>query len=698
MTAPALRSITETRSGALASSLERMLSRVRLRARRRAAWLQHLWSSEGDPGGGLVITESELVTYLDDHDSPALEIAWLAAEPSMAPWNAALAEVEATMAADTASPLSQLVRLFDLNSQESDLLQACLALELDPALARVYAYVQDHAGRGYVTAPLIARLFGHGRTLIIAGDSPLRLWRIMTEDATRPGEPSALTCDDHILGWLLGCQDLDARLVGSATYRPPRAPLADWSVEATVAHLKDLLDREDIAGVRMTIAGVPGSGRRTFAADVAEQMGRRLLVVETGRVAPSAWDDVYIHAQRQCHLDGCALAWHGNLALTTPWPQHSAPVPVQFVIAEEDAMPAPPLAGVIDERLVLPPLSLAERRRLWAEMLPVAAAWPPDALETLVQQHRVTVGEIVSTAQSAACTPAAVTEHVRSAQRHRLEELAQPLACPFHWDDIVIPHNLREALDDFVFEAQTRAPFWEQDYAQRLFPQGRGLIALLSGPPGTGKTMAAQIIAATLGLDLFRIDLAAVVSKYVGETSQNLERILRRAAHMDVVLFFDEADALFGKRTEIHDAHDRFANTDTGYLLQAIEGYQGVALLATNKKHNIDSAFIRRLRYVLEFPRPDATQRLRIWQRLVTELTDDARTKTLNGTLEALAESVDTTGAQIKLAVLSALFAARRDGAPLAMHHLVRGLNRELMKEGRALSTRERERLLSNGR
>lgn len=212
--------------------------------------------------------------------------------------------------------------------------------------------------------------------------------------------------------------------------------------------------------------------------------------------------------------------------------------------------------------------------------------------------------------------------------------------------------------------------------------------------------MAAQVIAAELDLDLFRIDLSAVVSKYVGETSQNLERIFSRARHMDLVLLFDEADALFGKRTEIKDAHDRFANTDTDYLLQAIEDYPGVALLSTNNKGNVDPAFIRRLRYVLEFPKPDAAQRLVIWRRLAAELAGserlpatDSNGKTLDANLQTLATGLELTGAQIKYAVLTALFASEREGKPLGLKHLLRGVDRELMKEGRVLSERDRERL-----
>ena len=227
-----------------------------------------------------------------------------------------------------------------------------------------------------------------------------------------------------------------------------------------------------------------------------------------------------------------------------------------------------------------------------------------------------------------------------------------------------------------------------------MFPQGRGLIALFSGPPGTGKTMAAQVIAAQLGLDLYRIDLSAVVSKYVGETSQRLESILSRAANMDIVLLFDEADALFGKRTEVRDAHDRFANTDTNYLLQAVESYQGIAILASNKTENIDHAFIRRLRYVLEFPKPDGSQRKLLWASILNKMGHTTTLRKLDGKINTIANNLEMTGAQIKFAALSADFASQRDKKMLGMNHLIKGIERELVKEGRTLTGKERERLI----
>jgi SpoVK/Ycf46/Vps4 family AAA+-type ATPase len=207
--------------------------------------------------------------------------------------------------------------------------------------------------------------------------------------------------------------------------------------------------------------------------------------------------------------------------------------------------------------------------------------------------------------------------------------------------------------------------------------------------------MAAQVIGARLTQDLCRVNVAQLVSKWVGETAKNVEQIIRVAAENDVVLFFDEADALFARRsTEIRDAQDRFANTDTAYLLQAIESYPGVAVLATNLKTNIDAAFLRRLRYVVEFPKPDAGLQRTLWSRLVTALAGDERASVLAPAFALLSAGTEVTGAQIKFAVLAGLFAARADKKPLSARHLLMGLDRELAKEGRAIGPRERDQIL----
>jgi SpoVK/Ycf46/Vps4 family AAA+-type ATPase len=219
----------------------------------------------------------------------------------------------------------------------------------------------------------------------------------------------------------------------------------------------------------------------------------------------------------------------------------------------------------------------------------------------------------------------------------------------------------------------------------RLYPQGRGLVALLAGPPGTGKTMAAQVIAAEIGMDLLRVDLSAVVSKWVGETSQHLQKILSARVSRHAVLFFDEADALYGKRVEeTRDAQDRYANMDISHLMVALENFDGVVLLASNLKGNIDGAFLRRIRHCVEFTRPDVAARKAIWQRVTSTLFPG----THNISLDQLA-SLEATGAQIKQAALSAAFAARRLACEPHTLLLAQMLAREMAKDGGGISARE---------
>jgi len=677
--------------------LERILMRVRLRAQRRAHWLRGLWQSEADIARPRGISHAAADACLESWDAPAAEQAWQAtggarelAEP--------LGLVEAALRADTSSRLCQLERIFGLDAEESDLLQACLAAALDPSLARGFAYLQDHAARSYVTAELVERLFDHGRRRVFAPESALRRWQLVSAEPVGPGEPAALTLDPLVRDWLCGQHRLDEELVDVARIRAPLPPLEGWPVDELATRLRRALDGDEHTAptsVRLRIAGSAGSGRRTLAACVAAALGLPLLVVDADRISGEDWSRAFLRAQRQAFLDGCALAWIGESLAQRPWPDWIAGFPVQFLIAEPaSAQPPAPPAAAIDVVFEMPVPQLAQRQALWRAFVPAARTWSDDATATLAARYRPTLAEMAELGRTPIATPGEAAAQVRESSRHRLGELACFVECPFVWDDLVLPRSLLDALGDFAFEAQDRVAFWEQKAARRLFPQGQGLFALLVGPPGTGKTMAAQVVAAELGLDLFRISLAAVVSKYVGETSKNLQRILSRAEHMDVVLLFDEADALFGKRTDINDAHDRFANTDTDYLLQAIEAYRGIALLATNKRANVDAAFVRRLRYVLEFPKPDAAQRRELWRRLVAELAGAERAQVLDSELALLAQSIETTGAQIKYAVLAALFSARRATEPLGLAHLVHGLERELLKEGRALNERDRERLL----
>lgn len=672
--------------------LELVLQRIRLRAKRRITWMRKLWREEGDSGGQLAVTHAEIDIYLDHRDSPEAEYNWYVSDDTIRQLNRELGEVEAKIAADKNSRFTKLHQIFKLSQEESDLFQLCLAIKLNPSLARIYAYLHDHAARGYATEELALRLFGYGHNSLWRTDSSLAKWGLIIEKEAAPGEPSLLKCDPFIAQWLLGHEGLDESLADIAMFYPTQPPLKNWPVKSATALLERIL-KQETKQVRFSVIGPPGCGRRTLATIICSRFKMRLLVIDSDHV--DNWRQVFVRAQRQALLDNCGIAWYGEKALRQTWPQGIFNVPIQFMICEKNQKPIP-VNGIINSTIEMPELLISEQQELLKRFVPVSQTWNKKEVNKLVSQHRMSIGDINALVERDVQMLTEASDVIRESARYKLGELAQLLECPFEWDDLVLPKFLQEILEDFVFEARERAMFWEQENARRLFPQGRGLIALFSGPSGTGKTMAAQVIAAELGLDLFRINLSTVVSKYVGETSQNLERILSRAEHLDIVLLFDEADALFGKRTEVKDAHDRFANTDTNYLLQAIENYRGLALLSTNKKENVDTAFIRRLRYVLEFPKPDARQREQIWSGIAGKLITAEHKIKLNGHLTTIANDVELTGAQIKFAVLSAIFIAKQDNKPLMMKHLLRGLERELMKEGRTLSGRERERLLKH--
>lgn len=679
------------------ASWDRILLSVRLRARRRVAWLRKLWSEEEPPGGKVAVTHGEADTLLLDRDSPDAESAWMVADPFARRLSRDIAALEEEMAREEASRFSHARRLFGLSDEEADFLRVCLALSVDPSLGRVYAYLQDHAGRGYATEELAGRLFGHGRTASLGSQSPLRLWELLHEREVAPAEPRLFTCDPFIRDWMEGKEGLDPFLVGIAHLRGPLRPLQNWPVEETALSFERMAHEGPGVRMRVRITGVQGSGRRTLAACISDRLDLGLLALDADRIPDAQWQRAYMRAQRYGLLTGCALAWSGGKASLWRWPAHVPSFPLQFVISEPGEIPHL-VDGMTDSVMEMPLPSLEERRRLWRDYVPVSATWKGEEARPLISRHRVTVGVIADVARSGVRTAREAASLVRHSTRGRLGELVQLLECPFVWDDLVVPGHIRDVLGDIVFEAKDRAAFWEEPRTHRLFPQGRGLFVLFAGPSGVGKTMAAQVIAGVLQRDVYRCDLSTVVSKWVGETSKNLSRILT-AIPNDEVILFDEADALFGRRLSLADASDansRLLAGETAHLLQAVESYRGVVILSSNRRGDIDPAFVRRLRYIVDFPKPDSASRLRIWQRIIVELAGEERVTALNESLAVLAREVKATGAQIKFSLLSALFTARREGEPLQMKHILHGLEQELRKEGREWNQRERQRLIHN--
>jgi adenylate kinase family enzyme len=658
------------------SAIEAVLARVRALCHRRLLWLDHLAASSADGVTGLS-------KALLDLDSPAAEQQFFEQSHEAQELHRIADRHERWIFEQQSNRLEHLCSILRLERTERDLLQVCLAYSVDPSLAEVYAVLDGAEGRIAATEPLAARLCGNGRAPLWSPASAASLWHLIETEEAEGGNPANLHVDPYILSYVQGGSELDPELVASCFTQPALwEPLDNWPVGEMASRVLSAVERG--VASRVQILGPPLSGRKTLAACIASELGSPLVAVDTARVDAAKWNSVRMRVQRQALLHGAAVAWIGSDA-KRGLELEPGLLPLEFTIIEtiDDLAPA---HGWHEERFTMPTLSSSERRELWLKFIPASRTWAPGQLRHLSERFAATIGEITHVAAQGSDKFEDVCQHARELSRGRLGELAKLVDCPFTRDDLCVSDELGKLLDEFLFEARDRTAFWEQPSARRLFPRGTGLIALLAGRPGTGKTMAAQVIASELGLDLFRIDLASTVNKYIGETAKNLRRLFARAAEMNAILLFDEADALFSRRTDVRDSHDRYANADTNYLLQLVEDYPGVALLATNKRQHMDDAFVRRVRYVLHFPRPDSPLRLAIWRQVVGELAGQECVKRLATDLEHLAVQAPLTGAQIKNAVLAGVFLARQAGRPLEFEDIQRGLERQLSNHGGSIS------------
>lgn len=580
--------------------------------------------------------------------------------------------------------LAELMDRFGLSALEADVLAVLWVGAFDPELRAQLASREPFAGQ--ITVRLVAALFLHAPRVRLASESPLLLWQMAQEHALIDGS-AALMIDAAVIAWLEGENELDRVLAGRVQLLPAAPESPHWPVDALARRLHEGLQR----GLRWRVRLVADDALAAlwFASALGRRLGLPVLDVPPGALANEP--DAAVKLHRQAFLDGCILCIAlDDVVLSRP--VGVLPYPLQIIHGEGPLPYA--VSGVQDLDCELPAPDAAERERLWRHLWPECAAWPAHELSDLALCHDAGAGDIHAAAGTAPVNAKQAAQALRERARGDLGPLARRMECRFEWDDLVLPEPVHQRLKEIAFEARERARVWADPAAARLFPYGRGLIALFAGPPGTGKTMAAQVIAGDLGLDLLAVDLSAVVSKWVGETAQHLQQLLSSRVAQRSVLFFDEADALYAKRVEeVRDAQDRFANLDSSHLMSALESYPGIVLLASNLKGNIDSAFLRRIRHVVDFPKPGAVARERIWRQVVQALFAPEHGRALEGDLVRIAR-VEATGAVIKNAALSALFATRQSRQAPTARLLGELLARELAKEGAGLSARELEALL----
>jgi AAA+ superfamily predicted ATPase len=609
-----------------------------------------------------------------------------------------------------------LCATYQLTELELDAVLLALGPEVDRRYERLYGYLQDDVSRRRPTVDLaldllttsaVQRLAARGA---FAPGAPLLAHRVLrlVPDSRTPEPPllaHLLVPDEQIVDVLLGgAAGLDHRLAG---YCRLTAPEPDDAVETVLrpdarrALLRAVAETR--RPLRLYLQGPPGSGQQDVARMLAASVGAPLLELDLAALPTDGTAaDVVALAVRAAALRG-ALLFVGDVpvvrtaehratreALSTHLARHPG-VTLLSGAQPWAALGRDPL-GVLE--VPCAPTDAEARRGVWVRTLARHGVTVPDGvLDALADRFRLGPGQIADAVQTAlaatlwqAATDGPIGEELFAAARRQTGEALAALARrvePVHgWADLVLPADSTEALHEICDRVAYRRRVLDDWGFDRALSQGKGVSALFVGPPGTGKTMAAEVIARELGLDLFTIDLSGVVDKYIGETEKNLERLFTAATDANAILFFDEADALFGKRSQVRDAHDRYANIEIAYLLQRMEQYEGLTILATNLRQHLDDAFTRRLAFVVEFPFPDDAQRQRIWEVcLPAELPRDPEID-----LGWLAREFRLAGGNIRNVVLGAAFLAAADAAPVGMGHLLAANRREHQKMGRVLA------------
>ena len=685
--------------------LQLALNRLRLLLKRRVLWLKSQWQHDPAAESGRRVISDPHVAWLLRNEDRSAEQKFYAEDAAAHELTVAAEATQQELAAyrrrlgpENALPLEVLAHLFGLSEFEQDILLLCLASELDPAFQALFAYVQDNVHRTYPTMHLAFALFGSPQVPPFSlqsafnAEAPLRRYQLITipSDAPDEGHPLStqpLSLPERVLDYLRGSNYPDAGLkpyltpVQGAFSTDGLAQVSRQVVQAVQAA------RSDGTFPVVNLIGLGDGGQREVAAAVAAALRINLFQLDlihlsTGKVNLPALSALL---EREALLLQCAyfIDWTRADDLPDPFRRVIQTLEQQtkvlLFIAHQDRLET--ASRLIN--VTLPRFTSQERAALWQQSLDGQA--PHIDIPPLVQQFQfgpqgvrqtVTAARYraVMRGETETLTQTDLWAACREQSQWQLDDLAQRIEPAYTWDDLVLPPDIEIQLREIAAQVMHRHRVYDAWGYERKLNRGRGISALFAGASGTGKTMAAEVLANGLNLPLYRIDLAGVVSKYVGETEKNLRRIFQAAEQSGTILFFDEADALFGKRTEVKDSHDRYANIEVNYLLQLMENYSGLAILATNRRQAIDRAFLRRLRFVVDFVFPNLDSRRRIWRRV---FPPDVPQEGID--YNQLAK-LEITGGNIHSIALNAAFLAAADGGLVKMAHIMAATRREYAK------------------
>jgi hypothetical protein len=667
---------------------------LRAQLHRRALWLH---------GGG---TETRAVDWLIAPDDAMLERRFFAEDSRVKTLDARIRVLDAKRAererrmdeAGRSPALLELARLTGLGAFGTDLLVLAAAPALDGAFGRAYAELHDDPRRDAATLYLALVLFVNDPAeRLVAADAlapsrPLASLRLV-DIRDEPGEPMltrALSVDGRMSDFVRGVNRTDARLV-PLLEAAPRA--LDGAMARGGEAIAAILSAEPERWLTLCLLGTVEGGARDAAQAACEAVGLRLHTLDAARLAahsPAEREALIALIGREALLAGTAVlvdaqAVERGSGASGVFDDLIARLGATLFVVGPERWHGAPTSHVVS----LPRPTRAEQNALWRTALGGYRNSVNGEVDAIVQQFDFGPGTIADVVARAACGPGGVItgaglwRSCREQTGPALNDLAKRITPAYGWEDIVVSDGVRAQLRELAGQVEQRGRVYEAWGFGAQLTRGRGITALFAGLSGTGKTMAAEILAAHLELDLYRIDLAGVVSKYIGETEKNLRKVFDAAQRSGAILLFDEADALFGTRTEVRDSHDRYANVEINYLLQQMEDYTGLAILATNRRGSLDPAFLRRLRFVIEFPFPSVDDRRRIWERVFPAQAE-------RGALEyEFLSRLELPGGNIRSIAINAAFLAAADHAPIAMPHLVRAAAREYTKLSRPISAAE---------
>jgi SpoVK/Ycf46/Vps4 family AAA+-type ATPase len=597
--------------------------------------------------------------------------------------------------------LEVICAAFSLSPFERSLLLLCAGVELDRAIVRACAHAHGEPYREHPTFALALAALPNPNWNALAPNAPLRRWHLIEIGLGSTLANSPLRIDERILHELIGVRLLDPQL------SPLVQPLDDSPgspAEHTLAEQITALWPDSVGPIpAVQLIDSSQASRRAVAAIAGNSVGLQVYALADRDIPNSAIEIERLARlwEREAALSGSVLLIEcDDLDGTDASRDHQLDRLVSAINGPVLIAGGPRRRSI--RRTIIafsvPSATIAEQQAVWRSALGASGARLNGSLDLIATQFSLsptaiqTICRTTVTASAQAVGEIApadddltsiVWQACRNEARQPMNDLAQRIEPAASWNDLVLPDLQKRTLSDVVLHMRQRAKVYQQWGFAAKSARGLGISALFAGGSGTGKTMAAEVLAAELKLDLYRIDLSTVVSKYIGETEKNLRRVFDAAEASGAILLFDEADALFGKRSEIRDSHDRYANIEVSYLLQRIESYRGLAILTTNLKDSLDSAFLRRIRFVVQFPFPDLDQRTEIWRRMFPHATP---TEGLDPTKLA---RLSVAGGNIRNIALGAAFLAAGDGTSVRMAHLLRAAQSECAKIEKPLTASE---------